>query len=348
VLALALLHYTAAQELISVEPDSWTCPSLAQRLTMDSEDEVWARVDDLACQANENSAHGRASAISARVLLKTRGNSTAVRQYRHLLDVLHRGGADALQQEREATERAMLEAGSMANTHPERLWKAELQASILRRVSCSIPNIVHFIKTDGNPKNFKMIHFLSLKSVQVNMRPDAIYFYAPTEPQGYWWDKIKVYVKFIQVLPPAFIGQKRLHYAAHQSDVMRFQILLLKGGIYLDWDVIVLKPFTELLNSGHPMLMGEEKRVPGYQYAISNAVMMARPRSRFISQWLSELKHIFQPNCYTCHSGEGVEMGEHFLRSPTVMSVTRNPSRRDREPRAGRALASCVNSTTTQ
>jgi len=83
---------------------------------------------------------------------------------------------------------------------------------------------------------------------------------------------------------------------------MRFQILLLKGGIYLDWDVIVLKPFTELLNSGHPMLMGEEKRVPGYQYAISNAVMMARPRSRFISQWLSELKHIFQPNCYTCHS----------------------------------------------
>jgi len=65
---------------------------------------------------------------------------------------------------------------------------------------------------------------------------------------------------------------------------MRFQILLLKGGIYLDWDVIVLKPFTELLNSGHPMLMGEEKRVPGYQYAISNAVMMARPRSRFISQ----------------------------------------------------------------
>jgi len=100
---------------------------------------------------------------------------------------------------------------------------------------------------------------------------------------------------------------------------MRFQILLLKGGIYLDWDVIVLKPFTELLNSGHLMLMGEEKRVPGYQYAISNAVMMARPRSRFISQWLSELKHIFQPNCYTCHS---VGHAPHVVeRMPTDVKV---------------------------
>jgi len=56
---------------------------------------------------------------------------------------------------------------------------------------------VHFIKTDANPDHFKMLHFLSIKSVYVNLRPEAIYFHSPVEPRGHWWEQIKTYVTFV-------------------------------------------------------------------------------------------------------------------------------------------------------
>ena len=42
----------------------------------------------------------------------------------------------------------------------------------------------------------------------------------------------------------------------HQSDVARLQTLLEVGGIYMDDDMIILKPLHELMNNS--IVLGEE------------------------------------------------------------------------------------------
>ena len=42
-------------------------------------------------------------------------------------------------------------------------------------------------------------------------------------------------------------SHRPLTHAAHRADVLRLQLLIAQGGIYLDLDMIVLAPFTALL-----------------------------------------------------------------------------------------------------
>lgn len=144
-----------------------------------------------------------------------------------------------------------------------------------------IPNVVHFIfglKEDFGGKPFSFIHYLAIKSAHERLKPDAIKFYYKYEPQGPWWDASKEYLTLVKVEPPREIfGHPLLHYA-HQADVLRLEILMKQGGIYLDVDVLCLNSFGPLLK--YQCVMGMEENL-----GLCNAVILAAPGAPFIRAW---------------------------------------------------------------
>ena len=143
-----------------------------------------------------------------------------------------------------------------------------------------IPNVVHFIYGLKGPNEpLYYFHYLAVLSALLVNKPDAIYFHYQHRPTGPWWDEIESMVVPIQRTPRDHIGTQRLAHYAHKSDVMRLEILLEQGGIYLDIDTLCLKPWHALLD--HRFVIGEES-----ERSCSNAVMMSAPGSEFVRQWL--------------------------------------------------------------
>jgi hypothetical protein len=89
-----------------------------------------------------------------------------------------------------------------------------------------------------------------------------------------------------QKAPREIFGNPLLH-AAHRADVVRLVSLLSLGGIYLDADVFVHRPFDQLL--ANPAVLGEE-RVEGAIVGLCNAVILAETGAPFIEKWRAEYK----------------------------------------------------------
>jgi len=145
-----------------------------------------------------------------------------------------------------------------------------------------IPNVIHFFfgfAPDFGGKPFSLVHYLAVKSAYIVNQPDSINFYCQYEPQGEWWEKTKRYVNVVRIDPPEEVFGVRLYHFAHKADVLRLQILIEQGGIYLDMDVICLRPFIPLL--GHSFVMGQQENE-----GLCNAVILSEANSFFGKKWL--------------------------------------------------------------
>ncbi len=144
-----------------------------------------------------------------------------------------------------------------------------------------IPNRIHFVfglERGFGGKPFSFLHYLAVRSAYECNRPEVIKFHYTHEPEGEWWQRVKEYVTPVKVEPRKEIyGNKLVHYA-HRADVLRLEVILQEGGIYLDTDVICLKPFAPLLK--YDCVMGKEGRV-----GLCNAVIMAAPGAEFLHRW---------------------------------------------------------------
>ena len=149
-----------------------------------------------------------------------------------------------------------------------------------------IPNTIHFIfglKDNFGEMSFSFIHYLSIKSAYECNKPDAIKFYYKYEPNGEWWEKSKEYLTLIKIEPPKEIfGNPLLHFS-HQADVLRLEILIKEGGIYLDMDVLCLNSFMPLRK--YNCVIGKEE-----EKGLCNAVILAEPNAEFLKIWYAEYK----------------------------------------------------------
>lgn len=147
---------------------------------------------------------------------------------------------------------------------------------------CSIPNVVHFVYGLGQFRaRLRLEHFLSIRATADILKPEAIYFHYHNEPEGYYWRMAKNMVRMNRVeMPLEIFGNKVEHYA-HKADIIRLQVLLQFGGIYMDIDVIPLTSFQPLLNND--IVMGLEGR--NGKYGLCNAVIIANKSSAFLRRW---------------------------------------------------------------
>lgn len=123
-----------------------------------------------------------------------------------------------------------------------------------------IPNVVHFVYGLRDPSPvLSLLHELAVRAASRYIRPTRIYFHYYYMPVGPHWDAIRplLHLKPLPALPQSVFGRELRHYA-HRADVVRLEVLLAYGGIYLDLDVVALRSFDDLLHGGHEAIMGGE------------------------------------------------------------------------------------------
>lgn len=151
-----------------------------------------------------------------------------------------------------------------------------------------IPNIFHFVYIKERP--WKLHHYLSVKSAVVRSGVEKVIIWVDDEPEGEYWDKTKEIVEVQKVKAPTEIFGKPITQPAHKSDVIRLQVLIEYGGIYADTDVIVMKPFTDLLDNN--FVMGQQG--VGGNEGLCPATMLSEKNSIFAKTWLKGFKDTFE------------------------------------------------------
>ena len=126
-----------------------------------------------------------------------------------------------------------------------------------------------------------------------HIRPVHIYFWYTTEPQGIYWYKLLQYLHnnssttvFFhpqRIHPPTQIHSRSVKLPEHQADIVKIQKLIQYGGIYLDFDVIVVKSFRPLLC--YPATLGEET-----DGGLCAGIIISKPNSQFLQLWLDSYK----------------------------------------------------------
>ena len=163
-----------------------------------------------------------------------------------------------------------------------------------------VPNIVHFVWLWDKPETYKFRQLLGGLSVLRILKPCAVIFWnAGFLPTGPYWDEFTGNVTSSNetlfftpnITTPQRIGGKNVKFEAHKSDIVRVYAIKYFGGIYLDFDVIALKPFTPLLC--YDMTMGREM-VNG----VPNNFMISVPNATFINVWLDHYEHNYHPDIW--------------------------------------------------
>lgn len=175
--------------------------------------------------------------------------------------------------------------------------------------SSKVPSIVHFsFGMSGEPESFGLIQYLSVASALHVLKPQHAYLHCLKAPVGLYWDLVKHHVEVNRARNVTMIfGNPVTHYA-HKADIIRLEALMRYGGIYLDLDVFVLRPFADLLR--YEFVMGQEID-PDSQYVegLCNGVIIASRKSRFLQMW---------HDSYTTFNGSA--WNEHSVRMPLRLS----------------------------
>lgn len=150
-----------------------------------------------------------------------------------------------------------------------------------------IPNILHFICI--TPMKFELIHFISVYSAYIHNKPENIYIYVDDEPvDNFFWDCLKEFVTVEKVKNCREFNGHQIEYTHQISDLIRMEKLIEKGGIYMDLDVVSLKPLTNLLDNDI-VLIGEKNELDGKYFHLTNSIILAEPDNDFIKLWFDHM-----------------------------------------------------------
>ena len=154
----------------------------------------------------------------------------------------------------------------------------------------SVPKVVHFIYTHKNASyGFVFTNYLCVLSAIHHNPGYRVMFWSDMTmdeiEQHPWVSKLIGKVEFrSQEMPKEIYGQP-LKYAAHMSDIVRIQKLQQYGGIYLDTDILTVRSYDDLLDTGSFIVGRENKKLVG------QAVMMAEPGFPLFAEWLERYKN---------------------------------------------------------
>ncbi|CAG2175252.1 unnamed protein product [Oppiella nova] len=167
-----------------------------------------------------------------------------------------------------------------------------------------VPNIVHFVLFKVHEIEFA--HFMSMVSLLRNHRPDLIYIHCDcTELYGDNWHRVQAIANRtgtrLTVRPiemPTQVFGKNLSEGWrlwHASDVTRIQVLREFGGIYLDRDVYVIKPFNEFFK--YEMTIDFQSK-----NELGNQVLIAHKKARFLRLYYESYRE-YDANAWYKNSG---------------------------------------------
>ena len=176
-----------------------------------------------------------------------------------------------------------------------------------------VPKILHYcfgLSADFGRRPWSLVHYVCLKSAFERLKPAETVLHCQFEPSGPWWEITRPMVTVDKVAAPREIFGNPLLHTAHRADVLRLEVLLSSGGIYLDADVFVHRSFDDLLS--HSTVLGEQ-RAQGGVPGICNAVILAQPEAPFLRRWREEYRSFRS-------KGRDALWDEHSVRIPYALS----------------------------
>ncbi len=169
-----------------------------------------------------------------------------------------------------------------------------------------IPKTVHFIwglkEGKGSHARFGFIEYLSIRSAIVSLQPTkTIIHHAALDKSSPWFRKLEKHLTLVHYDPATdpILSKTASWQAAHKADLLRLDILKREGGIYLDLDVLSLRPFDALLSGTRDVVMGHEG---GNRAGMANAIIVARPNSAFINRWIDTYSTFSPSSEWNYHS----------------------------------------------
>ncbi|KAK3099240.1 hypothetical protein FSP39_001448 [Pinctada imbricata] len=153
-----------------------------------------------------------------------------------------------------------------------------------------IPKYVHLVWYHRKDMTFMM--YLSIRSALTILNPEKVFIHGDKELKGDYFDKIMKDPRVILVnreIPHYIFGHK-VYYTQHRSDVIRADVLLKYGGIYMDWDVLWLKPVDDLISTGYDAIVNFDHNTRNdYPDSMNLGVLMAKQNSHYIQYWQDSL-----------------------------------------------------------
>jgi hypothetical protein len=163
-----------------------------------------------------------------------------------------------------------------------------------------IPRVVHLIKADRRTDDLPLLQYLCYRSIVAHCDGYRIILHTPEIPRGPRWAALLPKLELNVALPPQLLGSVRILGAAHQSDVWRLQQLIMHGGFYFDWDLLLLQSPQHL--QSHVCVLALERQEQGYREVLGVSAIGAEPGSRFLATWLDAMPSVFNPTKYVAHS----------------------------------------------
>ena len=187
-----------------------------------------------------------------------------------------------------------------------------LSALYPRDPCAEIPKVIHILYFGET--EFYNFHHRCVHSMIQYMPDYDIRIYNAKEPVGNkYWDDIKKQerVSIHKIDPPVFYDGFELKHFQYKADVVRLELLYEHGGVYLDLDMLIVRPFHDVFKSGHSFYISEERA--GIRSLI-NAFLAAKPKNEFIKLWLDSFK-----------SGLRLGIWAHHIRDSNKQLIDDNP-----------------------
>ncbi|XP_067934046.1 uncharacterized protein [Watersipora subatra] len=159
-----------------------------------------------------------------------------------------------------------------------------------------IENIGHMVLLGGWEMN--LLTYLSIRSMIHCVGVDAMYIYIDQEPKGQWYEKLKAeepLAVFVYREWPSRVFGQSISDGSHASDLLRFDLMYRFGGIYVDWDAIMLRPLGHLRGYGFVTNFDWPDWHPPYPDVINNGVSAGKKGSEFLRKSLMKFRD-YEPN----------------------------------------------------
>lgn len=170
-----------------------------------------------------------------------------------------------------------------------------------------IPNIYHFINI--GPREFNLMHFLSIYSAYKLNNPDKIYIYIDRlQENNIFFNILKPIVTYELITPPENYKHIQLTTYQYKADIIRMTKLIERGGIYQDLDILSLKSLSNLLDN--KLVLGSELSDENYENStdltkfksITNAIIMCEPNNQFMIDWYDEMSNHMTDKPWAFHA----------------------------------------------
>lgn len=159
-----------------------------------------------------------------------------------------------------------------------------------------IPKVIHYIfglREDFCGKPFTDFHYMNIVTAW-KLNPSykiKVYYYY--KPPGWQFEALSTFCEAIKLdSVPNTINGKPVKWGEHACGYLRVSKLLEEGGIYLDTDVVCIKPFDDLLDTN--CIMGLEYSGK-LTWGLCDATILAEKGSEFMRLW----KHSYDTHYYS-------------------------------------------------